>query len=85
MARLARLQLSDDEVSTLQGELAAILDYVAQLKEADVAGLKPTSQVTGLTNVLRPDSVESYGVDNTALLQNAPATESGYIKVKRVL
>ena len=61
LARLARLDLSDEEVEEYQRELSAILQYVEQLSEVDVDGLKPTNQVTGLINVMRPDEIVDYG------------------------
>jgi aspartyl-tRNA(Asn)/glutamyl-tRNA(Gln) amidotransferase subunit C len=85
LARLARLHLSDEEVTLFQQEISAILGYVEQLQEADLDGVEPTYQVTGLKDVMRPDEVKDYGVSPEALLMNAPATESGHIKVKRVL
>ncbi len=85
LAKLARLKLSDDEVAAFQGEISEILGYVEMLKDVDVSGLKPTYQVTGLTNVTRPDEVKDYGADQLALLKNAPKTEKSYIKVKRMI
>ena len=85
LARLARLRLSDDEVSTYQKELTAILEYVAHLDAADTTGLEPTYQVTGLTNVTRPDVVKDYGATQEALLKNVPQREGAYIKVRRMI
>lgn len=85
LAHLAGLRLSDEEVVRYQPEISAILDYVEQLKSVDLTGIEPTDQVTKLVNVMRPDKVEDYGVSRDELLKNAPATESGHFKVKRVL
>ena len=85
LARLARLHLSDEEIAQFQEEISAILGYVEQLQQVDVEGLEPTSQVTGLKNVMRPDEVRDYGVSAEELLKNAPATQDGHIKVKRML
>ncbi len=85
LARLARLQLSDDEVEQFTGEISAILEYVEQLRGVDVDGLEPTSQVTGLQNVTRPDVVKEYGATPAELLKNAPQLENGQIKVKRMI
>lgn len=85
LARLSRLHLSDDEIEQFQKEISAILQYVEQLQSVDLNGLEPTYQVTGLKNVMRPDVVKDYGVTPAELLKNAPATESGHIKVKRVI
>lgn len=85
LARLARLQLSDEEVAAYQRELAAILAYVEQLNSVDISGLEPTSQVTGLTNIMRDDEVIDYGYDPADLLKNVPAVEADHIKVKRMI
>ncbi len=85
LARLARLELSADEVDRFTEEISAILDYVEQLQVVDVSGLEPTAQVTGLTNVMRPDEVKNYGPTPEELLKNAPAIEQHQIKVKRMI
>jgi len=85
LARLARISLSDDEANTFTDELSAILQYVEQLSSVDVSGLKPTNQVTGLTNVMRKDEVEYYGYEPSKLLENVPATEKNQLKVKRMI
>jgi aspartyl-tRNA(Asn)/glutamyl-tRNA(Gln) amidotransferase subunit C len=85
LARLARLSLSDDEVSHFQSELGAILGYVEKLADADTTGLEPTSQVTGLMNVTRADEIQDYGYDTASLLALAPAQQDGHIKVKRMI
>ncbi|HVV26178.1 MAG TPA: Asp-tRNA(Asn)/Glu-tRNA(Gln) amidotransferase subunit GatC [Candidatus Saccharimonadales bacterium] len=85
LARLARLELSEDEIEEFSEELSAILQYVEQLQKVDVAGLQPTNQVTGLTNVTRADEVVDYGYAPADLLKNVPATKDNQIKVKRML
>ena len=85
LARLARLELSDDEVEEFSGELSAILQYVEQLQGVDVSGLKPTNQVTGLANVTRKDEIRDYGYAVDTLQKNLPAAKNKQIKVKRML
>lgn len=85
LAHLARLELSDDEVTEYSQELTEILQYVEQLGSVDVSGLKPTNQITGLTNVTRDDEVKDYGYKTEDLLKNLPATKDSQIKVKRML
>lgn len=85
LARLARLHLSDEEVESFRQEINAILGYVEQLQKVDLEGIEPTYQVTGLKDVMRPDEIKDYGVSPQELLKNAPASEDGQIKVKRML
>lgn len=85
LARLARLDLTEAEIEEYGTELSAILQYVEQLQEVDVTDLKPTNQVTGLTNVTRGDVVRDYGYDVKDLQKNLPAVQNNQIKVKRML
>lgn len=85
LAHLARISLSDEEVGEFAHEFSAILKYVEQLKAIDTTGLQPTSQVTGLVNVMRPDVIHDYGYEPLSLLKNVPRTENNQIKVKRMI
>lgn len=85
LAQLARISLSDDELDEFSVELSAILQYVEQLSGVDVNGLKPTNQVTGLTNVMRDDAVKDYGYAPQDLLKNVPAVQDSQLKVKRMI
>lgn len=84
LARLARLHLTGDEVSQFQKEIGAILGYVEQLQSVEVDGLEPTYQVTGLSNVTRPDKERMYATKEE-LLKNLPSQKDAYIKVRRML
>ena len=84
LAKLSRLKLTDDEVEKYQNELSSIIEYVNQLESADVAGLEPTYQVTGLTNVFREDELTEQA-EQAKLLKNVPSTDATHIKVKRMV
>lgn len=85
LASLARLDLTEAEVAEYSAELTAILQYVEHLQTVDVAGLKPTNQVTGLTNVMRNDTPLDYGYEPLELLKNVPQTQDNQLKVKRMI
>lgn len=85
IAGLAKIAVSDEEAAQLTAELAAILAYVQQLDQLDTSGVEPTYQVTGLTSVMRDDTVIDYGVTQEALLANAPHAQANQIKVPKVL
>lgn len=85
LAALARISLTDQELDAYVEELSMILGYVEQLSSVDVSSLKPTNQVTGLTNVMRKDVIRDYGYEPRDLLKNVPATQDGQIKVKRMI
>ena len=55
VARLARLELSDEEVTKISGELSNILEHIEKIGELDLDGVPPTSHVVDVPNALRPD------------------------------
>ena len=85
LAQLSNLQLADDEVENLRGDLENILGYIQQLGELDTTGVEPTYQVTGLENVWRDDEVQDAGVSREQLLELAPERVDNSVKVPKVL
>ena len=80
VARLARLDLDDDEVERLTGELGAILDAVSKVAELDLENVPPTSHPLDLVNVWAED--EPHGsLPLEDVLRNAPESERGLFKV----
>ena len=63
--------------------MSAILDYVEKLQAYDTSGVEQTSQVTGLTNVTRPDEVIESGISEE-LVACAPESGLGFIKIPKV-
>jgi aspartyl-tRNA(Asn)/glutamyl-tRNA(Gln) amidotransferase subunit C len=76
VARLARLELSEEEVVQMTGELAKVLDHIARIGELDLDGVAPTSHVVELGNALRPD-VPHPSLDPDVALASAPAVADG--------
>lgn len=72
IAKLARLTIRDDEVSKFTKELSAILDYIEKLKEVNTTGVEPMSQITGLKNVTRLDTIIERRASTEALLATSP-------------
>lgn len=58
MARLARLQLSDEELDRMAVELSKVLDHIEKIRELDLDGVEPTSHVVEVVNALRADEPE---------------------------
>lgn len=85
LAQLSNLQLSDDEINSLRGDIENILGYVEQLGEVDTSGVEPTYQVTGLENVWRDDTVDDGGISPDSLLALAPEQAEHSVKVPQVL
>lgn len=86
IAKLARIDLTDEELKKYGGELSAILNYIDQLKEVDTAGIEPTAQVTGMENVFRDDAAKDWDKNEIKeALKEAPELEDNQVKVRRVL
>jgi aspartyl-tRNA(Asn)/glutamyl-tRNA(Gln) amidotransferase subunit C len=85
LAQLSSLALSDQEVDSLRADIAGILDYINQLQELDTTGVEPTYQVTDLENVWRDDVINDYGINRQELIDLAPDSLGGQIKVPKVL
>jgi aspartyl-tRNA(Asn)/glutamyl-tRNA(Gln) amidotransferase subunit C len=85
LAQLSSLQLNDDEVNSLQQDIAGILTYVQQLGELNTADVQPTYQVTDLENVWREDEVAEDTVTREQLLALAPEFANNQVKVPKVL
>ncbi len=84
VARLARLDLTEDELATFTAQFAAILDHFADIDALDLAGVEPMTQPYPLVNVLRPDVVGET-LDRDEVLAEAPAVEDGRFKVPSIL
>lgn len=55
VARLARLDLSDEEVERMASELSNVLDHIEKIRELDLEGVRPTTHVVDMAAPLRPD------------------------------
>lgn len=84
VAEMARIELSDSEVTKYQKELSSILDYVNVLQEVNTDGLEIVSSVTGLENVTRPDVAKLIDYQEE-IMANAPEKKDRYYKVKSIL
>ena len=84
IAHLARLDLTEDELTLYQGQLSAILDYAARLNELDLEGVLPTAHAVTQQNVLREDVAEP-GMAMDDVLFNAPKQEKSQFVVQAVL
>jgi aspartyl-tRNA(Asn)/glutamyl-tRNA(Gln) amidotransferase subunit C len=84
VARLARIAVAEDEVPKLKGELDAILAFVEELGEVEVAGIEPMTSVTPMRLPMREDRVTDGG-DAARVLANAPASEQGFFVVPMVV
>jgi aspartyl-tRNA(Asn)/glutamyl-tRNA(Gln) amidotransferase subunit C len=84
VARLARVGVDEDEVEHLRGELNAMLAFVEQLTQVDVAGVEPMTSVTPRAIKMRDDKVTDGGIAD-AVTANAPALEDHFFLVPKVV
>lgn len=84
VARLARLELTPDELDRYTGQLDAVLDHAADLEALDLDGVEPMAHPYPLVNVLRDDEVGAT-VDRDEVLASAPSAEDGRFRVPPIL
>ncbi|WP_324669813.1 Asp-tRNA(Asn)/Glu-tRNA(Gln) amidotransferase subunit GatC [Geochorda subterranea] len=84
VARLARLELSEEEVARFTRQLGEILQAARRLQELDTEGVDPTFYPLPLRNVFRPDEVRP-SLPRERVLQNAPEVEADMFRVPRII
>lgn len=84
VAHLARLELTQAEEEKFTPQLGSILEYVQQISELDVDNIPPTTRVFNISNVTRPDVLQTY-TEREAILQNAPDQEGDFFKVPKIM
>ena len=84
VARLARLELNDDEINNHSEQLQKILEYIKQLEKIDTSNVPCTTRAIEVTNAFRKDEKKSY--ENTeALLDLSPSREDQFFKVPKII
>lgn len=84
VAKLARLEITEDEKDAFSKQLSSILTYIEELKSWDTTGVEPTATVLDQTNVLREDRARpSLSVEQAVM--NAPDSDGGYFRVPKIL
>jgi aspartyl-tRNA(Asn)/glutamyl-tRNA(Gln) amidotransferase subunit C len=84
VARLARLELSEEEKETFANQLEQILTHMEQLNQLDTNGVEPTSHAIPVYNVFREDEVKA-SFSQEEVLAIAPDQEDGHLKVPRII
>jgi aspartyl-tRNA(Asn)/glutamyl-tRNA(Gln) amidotransferase subunit C len=84
VAALARLGLSDAEITRLQGQLSSILEHIEAIDRLDTSAIPPTAQVINMTNVMRSDVVTD-SLPREVVLKNAPRQADGFFEVHAIL
>ena len=84
IAHLARIAVTDEEVPHLMGELNALLSFVAELAEVNVAGVEPMTSVIPMKMKMRPDVVTDLAGAET-IVASAPVREDHFFVVPKVV
>jgi len=86
VARLARLALTDAEISTFGPQLGNLLGFVDELADLDTDGVAATAQVIPARNVQRDDAIRPETMlTRESALANAPQAQAGFFRVPRIL
>ena len=85
IAKLARIELTEEEKERFMKELSSILDYVNQLNKVDTSKIEGIPQVTGLENIVREDIEDKIRDKKYKLLSEAPKRKGDYIQVPKIL
>ena len=84
VALLARIALTDEQVSVLAGQLSSILEHIETIQELDLADVVPTAHAVSVTNSMRPDEVVA-GLTQEQALRNAPKQRDGAFVIPRIV
>ena len=84
IARLARVELTDDEIETFRAQLSDIIGHFDVLNRVDTEGVEPTAHTLRLDNIFADDASRP-SLPQDAVLGMAPAVEDGYLRVRAVL
>jgi aspartyl-tRNA(Asn)/glutamyl-tRNA(Gln) amidotransferase subunit C len=84
LARLARLELTQEEIDLFGGQLGRILDHVEQMNKLDISGIEPTAHAISVFDVIREDAV-TESLPKATILENAPHNANGLFLVPKVL
>jgi aspartyl-tRNA(Asn)/glutamyl-tRNA(Gln) amidotransferase subunit C len=83
VAKLARLELTEEEQENYTKQLGSILSYIEKLNEVDTTGIEPMAHSVKISNVMREDIVvQDFTRDE--MLKNAPCEEDGFFKVPKI-
>lgn len=83
VAKLARLEIAEEDKPKFARQLGDILKYVEMMNEVDTTGVEPMNHSIDFSNVMRED-VENYEVTKEELMANAPDVEGDFFKVPKI-
>ena len=84
VAKLAMLELKEDQIDKFASQFNEILEYMEQINELDLSNCEAAFHITELQNVFREDELKP-SMDREVILKNAPETDSESFKVPKVI
>jgi len=84
VARLARLELTEEEIELFRGQLSAVLERAQRIQALDLEDVPETAHPIELSNVWREDVVVPPP-DSEAILSNAPERDGPFFRVPKIL
>ena len=83
VAKLARLELTEEEKEKFTKQLGDVLKHVDAMNEVDTSNVEPMAHAIDFVNVMRED-VPNQEISKEALMSNAPDEENGFFKVPKI-
>jgi len=84
VANLARINLSEEEITRFSSQLEGVMKHIEKLSEVDVEGIEPTAHASSISNRVRPD-VPGESLPPEGFLQNTPDQANGMLRVPKVV
>jgi aspartyl-tRNA(Asn)/glutamyl-tRNA(Gln) amidotransferase subunit C len=84
LAHLSRLQLDENAIDKMQGDMNKMLNFVDKISELDLEGVEPLAYMSDEVNILRTDKIEQ-NISHEEALKNAPDKDTDYFRVPKVM
>ena len=84
LAHLSRLELDENAINQMQGDMDKMLNFVDKINELDLEGVEPLAYMSDEVNILRADKIEQK-INHEEALKNAPDKDTDYFRVPKVM
>ena len=84
LAHLSRLELDENAINQMQGDMNKMLHFVDKINELDLEGVEPLAYMSDEVNILRADKIEQT-ISHEEALKNAPDKDTDYFRVPKVM
>ena len=84
LAHLSRLELTEEELVAMEGDMNKMLQFVEKINELDLEGVEPLAYMSDEVNILREDEIRQ-DISHDEALKNAPDKDTDYFRVPKVM